>query len=45
MRYIGASNYAAWHLMKALGISERTGLSRFTSEQIYYSLQARDAET
>src|ERR1035437_1941115 len=45
VRYIGASNYAAWHLMKALGISERTGLSRFTSEQIYYSLQARDAET
>lgn len=45
VRYIGASNYAAWHLMKAVGISERTGLSRFTSQQIYYSLQARDAET
>jgi aryl-alcohol dehydrogenase-like predicted oxidoreductase len=45
VRYIGASNYAAWHLMKALGISERTGLPRFASQQIYYSLQARDAET
>jgi aryl-alcohol dehydrogenase-like predicted oxidoreductase len=45
VRYIGASNYAAWQLMKALGISERTGLSRFTSQQIHYSLQARDAET
>jgi aryl-alcohol dehydrogenase-like predicted oxidoreductase len=45
VRYIGASNYAAWQLMKALGISERTGLSRFVSQQIYYSLQARDAET
>jgi len=45
VRYIGASNYAAWHLMKALGISERTGLARFVSQQIYYSLQARDAET
>jgi aryl-alcohol dehydrogenase-like predicted oxidoreductase len=45
VRYIGASNYAAWHLMKALGISERDGLSRFVSQQIYYSLQARDAET
>jgi len=45
VRYIGASNYAAWHLMKALGISERTSLSGFTSQQIYYSLQARDAET
>lgn len=44
VRYVGASNYAAWHLMKALGISERTGLPRFTSQQIYYSLQARDAE-
>ncbi len=45
VRYVGASNYAAWHLMKALGISERDGLSRFVSQQIYYSLQARDAET
>ncbi|MDT7650470.1 MAG: hypothetical protein QOI36_1876 [Pseudonocardiales bacterium] len=45
VRYIGASNYAAWQLMKALGVSERTGLSRFVSQQIYYSLQARDAET
>ena len=45
VRYVGASNYAAWHLMKALGISEREHLSRFVSQQIYYSLQARDAET
>ncbi len=44
VRYIGASNYAAWHLMKALGISEREHLARFASQQIYYSLQARDAE-
>jgi aryl-alcohol dehydrogenase-like predicted oxidoreductase len=44
IRYIGASNYSAWHLMKALGISEREGLPRFVSQQIYYSLQARDAE-
>ena len=45
VRYVGASNYAAWHLMKALGVSERDGLARFVSQQIYYSLQARDAET
>jgi aryl-alcohol dehydrogenase-like predicted oxidoreductase len=45
VRYIGASNYAAWHLMKALWTSERHGLARFVSQQIYYSLQARDAET
>src|ERR1022692_1845994 len=37
-------NYAGWQLMKALGTAERTGLPRFVSEQIYYSLQARDAE-
>ncbi len=45
VRYIGASNYAAWHLMKALGISERRQLERFVSQQIYYSLQNRDAES
>ena len=44
VRYVGASNYAAWHLMKALGVSERRGLEHFVSQQIYYSLQNRDAE-
>ncbi len=44
VRYIGASNYAAWHLMKALAISDQRGYARFVSQQIYYSLQARDAE-
>jgi aryl-alcohol dehydrogenase-like predicted oxidoreductase len=44
VRYIGCSNYAGWHLMKALGVSERRGYQRFVSQQIYYSLQARDAE-
>ncbi|HSS58577.1 MAG TPA: aldo/keto reductase [Solirubrobacteraceae bacterium] len=44
VRYIGCSNYAGWHLMKALGISERRGYQRFISQQIYYSLQMRDAE-
>jgi len=44
VRYLGASNYTGWQLMKALGTAERTGLPRFVSEQIYYSLQARDAE-
>jgi aryl-alcohol dehydrogenase-like predicted oxidoreductase len=44
VRYIGASNYAGWQLMKALAISDRHGLSRFASQQIHYSLQARDAE-
>ena len=44
VRYIGCSNYSAWHIMKALGISERKNLQRFISQQIHYSLQARDAE-
>ena len=44
VRYIGCSNYSGWHLMKALGISERRGFHRFISQQIHYSLQARDAE-
>ena len=44
VRYVGASNYTGWQLMKALGVAERTGGSRFVSQQIYYSLQARDAE-
>jgi aryl-alcohol dehydrogenase-like predicted oxidoreductase len=44
VRYVGASNYAGWQLMKALGTADREGLPRFVSQQIYYSLQARDAE-
>ncbi|HZC59909.1 MAG TPA: aldo/keto reductase, partial [Chthoniobacterales bacterium] len=44
VRYIGASNYSGWHLMKALAISDHRGYARFVSQQIYYSLQARDAE-
>jgi aryl-alcohol dehydrogenase-like predicted oxidoreductase len=44
VRYVGASNYASWQLMKALGVAERQGLPRFVSQQIYYSLQAREAE-
>jgi aryl-alcohol dehydrogenase-like predicted oxidoreductase len=44
VRYVGASNYASWQLMKALGTADRRGLPRFVSHQIYYSLQAREAE-
>jgi aryl-alcohol dehydrogenase-like predicted oxidoreductase len=44
VRYVGASNYAGWQLLKALGTAERLGLPQFVSQQIYYSLQARDAE-
>jgi aryl-alcohol dehydrogenase-like predicted oxidoreductase len=44
IRYVGCSNYSGWHVMKALATSDRHGLTRFVSQQIYYSLQARDAE-
>jgi aryl-alcohol dehydrogenase-like predicted oxidoreductase len=44
VRYIGVSNFAGWQLLKALGISERHGLARFVSQQIYLSLQERSAE-
>ena len=44
VRYVGCSNYSGWHLMKALGISERLGNERFASQQIYYSLAGREAE-
>jgi len=44
VRYLGASNLAAWHLMKALGVSERHGLERFETIQSYYSIAGRDLE-
>jgi aryl-alcohol dehydrogenase-like predicted oxidoreductase len=44
VRYVGVSNYAGWQLMKALGTAALHRLPRFVSQQIYYSLQARDAE-
>jgi aryl-alcohol dehydrogenase-like predicted oxidoreductase len=47
VRYVGVSNYAAWQLMKTLGIAERdhrVGGVRIVSQQIYYSLQERSAE-
>jgi aryl-alcohol dehydrogenase-like predicted oxidoreductase len=44
VRYIGCSNYSAWHLMKALGVSERRGFQRYATQQINYSLLVREAE-
>jgi diketogulonate reductase-like aldo/keto reductase len=44
VRYVGVSNWSAWHVMKALRISDRDGLPRFMCQLIYYSLQAREAE-
>ena len=44
IRYVGCSNYSAWHLMKALATSDAKGYQRFVSQQIHYTLQAREAE-
>ncbi|MBB6734593.1 aldo/keto reductase [Cohnella zeiphila] len=44
VRYVGASNYAAWELMKALGISDRAGQVRYVSTQTSYSLADRTPE-
>lgn len=44
VRYVGASNYAAWEFMKALGISEREGFVRYVSSQTSYSLADRTPE-
>ncbi len=44
VRYVGVSNWTAWRIMKALGISERQGLARFESVQSYYTIAGRDLE-
>jgi len=44
VRYVGGSNWAAWQIMKALGIAERQGLARFESLQAYYTIAGRDLE-
>jgi aryl-alcohol dehydrogenase-like predicted oxidoreductase len=44
VRYIGASNLAAWQLMKALDISYYEHLARFVSLQAYYTIAGRDLE-
>lgn len=44
VRYVGVSNWAAWQIMKALGISAFLGLARFESVQAYYTIAGRDIE-
>ncbi|WP_375380648.1 aldo/keto reductase [uncultured Sphingomonas sp.] len=44
VRYVGVSNWAAWQVEKALGLSERLNLARFETIQSYYSLAGRDLE-
>lgn len=44
VRYVGVSNWAAWQIMKAHGISATHDLARFESLQAYYSIAGRDLE-
>ena len=44
VRYVGVSNWQAWRIAKALGISDRKGFARFETVQAYYSIAGRDLE-
>jgi aryl-alcohol dehydrogenase-like predicted oxidoreductase len=44
VRYIAASNFSGWHLMKSLAVAERYGWTRFVAHQVYYSLIGREYE-
>ena len=44
VRYIGCSNIAAWHIMKAAAYSHYNHISKFVSLQAYYTLAGRDLE-
>jgi aryl-alcohol dehydrogenase-like predicted oxidoreductase len=44
VRYVGCSNFSGWHIMKAMEVARREGRIPFVSQQIHYTLQAREAE-
>jgi aryl-alcohol dehydrogenase-like predicted oxidoreductase len=44
VRYTGCSNYSGWHVMKSLAASDRDRRVRFVTQQIHYTLEAREAE-
>lgn len=44
VRYLGVSNHAAWQIMKANGIAEKNGWTKFVACQHYYSIGGRDLE-
>ena len=44
VRYLGASNFSGWQLMKSLAIADRRGHARFVAHQAHYSLVGRDYE-
>ncbi|RWR02332.1 aldo/keto reductase [[Pantoea] beijingensis] len=44
VRYVGVSNWQAWKVARAIGISEHKNLARFETVQSYYSVAGRDIE-
>ena len=44
VRYIAASNFSGWHLMKSLAVAQRHGWTPFVAHQVYYSLLNREYE-
>jgi aryl-alcohol dehydrogenase-like predicted oxidoreductase len=44
IRYIAASNFSGWHLMKSQAIAEKYGWSKYVGHQVYYSLANREYE-
>jgi aryl-alcohol dehydrogenase-like predicted oxidoreductase len=44
VRYVGCSNFSGWHIMKAMEVARREHRVPLVSEQIHYTLQAREAE-
>lgn len=44
VRYLGLSNWAAWQIVKAVGIAEARKLAPIVSLQAYYTLAGRDLE-
>ncbi len=44
VRYVGCSNYSGWQVMKSLAAADRQGGVRFATQQIHYTLEAREAE-
>jgi aryl-alcohol dehydrogenase-like predicted oxidoreductase len=44
VRYVGASNFSGWQLMKSLAIADQHGWPRYVAHEVYYSLIGRDYE-
>jgi aryl-alcohol dehydrogenase-like predicted oxidoreductase len=44
VRYIGCSNFHAWQVTQAIGISERYALARFEALETHWSAATREAE-